>query len=175
MPGSPNFTDHHYTFSFASTIVPPDRVYLCTQNIDARIFDWAYPDDNSQVNLEYYISQINKTDTTITVNVRGYFELPHFYNLDLRYLLVSSSNPFQSDYMVIQYIKLMKGDKNENINIPRKYVPGHTLNFSVMLKDVKAQFSYDDLNNYSNRFYIQWNYRLYNTSITFSLVVPPYF
>lgn len=72
-PGSPTFTDHHYNFSFASTIVPADRVYLCTQNIDARIFDKAYPNNNSYINLEYYISLFNKTDTSVTVNVRGYF------------------------------------------------------------------------------------------------------
>ena len=77
--------------------------------------------------------------------------------------------------MVIQYVNLKKGDKEQTISLPSNYRPGHTLNFSVLLKDVKAQFSYADLAIFSNRFYIQWASQLSNTSLTLSLLVPPYF
>jgi hypothetical protein len=174
-PGSPISKSYYFTTTFTSTIDVASRVFYSTVNIMAEAGKYAYLNDSSRLNLEYYLEAVNVTAISLVTSIRGVFEVPYFHSFNYRYLLVLDSNPWEHNYMVIENIQFSNSDNQKNINLPNKYVSGNSIEYVVLIRDIKAEFTRAALNSYGNNFYIRWNPSLNINTLTLTLDVPPYF
>jgi hypothetical protein len=99
-PSTPK-NSYYFTSIFTNTVEIANDVYYSTQNIDARFYDYRYINNNSYLNLEYYLDVDSKTTTSLTTRITGFFNYPLFQLFTYRYLLIFPNNPWLNDYIRI--------------------------------------------------------------------------
>lgn len=100
----PTFDSMFYTQAFTHTIDEIKSIYYATSEMNAQTFSQSYPGNPSLNFIWYEIDAFNYSYTHLTTRVRGYFQVPYFYQLTAKFLIVLAKNPFIDNYLVLNYI-----------------------------------------------------------------------